>query len=266
MDATDSILLGGLFSMFSPLINYGLGHVHHNLSPWKYMYIFAGSITILWAVVIYFYLPPEPIHAKGFTKRERYIAVARLRGNNAGVRNTHIKLGQALEVLRDLRFWLVFFCAFCIMIANDPLSTYLPIIISGFGYTPLESLLLSMPAGAMAGICTLLSTWLAGRYSHRGWRTYLMGIFQVPIILASLLLWQLPPGNTAARLAGIYLLGDFASPYGVLMSLQAVNTAGYTKKTVTASGIFIGYCLGKSPASLRAGEDFCMQVFLRIHH
>lgn len=46
------------------------------------------------------------------------------------------------------------------------------------------------------------------------------------------------------RLGGIYLLASFASPYGILMSLQAVNAAGYTKKTVTSSGLFIGYCLG----------------------
>lgn len=230
--------------MFAPLINYGLGHVKDALSPWKYMYIFAGSITILWSVVMYFFLPPEPIRAKGFTERERYIAVARLRANNAGVRNTHIKSAQIFEVLYDLRFWTAFLTAFCIMVANGPLSTYMPIIISGFGYSPLNSLLLSMPAGAIAGLFTILSTWLAGRYSHRGWRTWLVIGFQMPIILGALLLWQLPQHNKGGRLGGIYLLASFASPYGILMSLQAVNAAGYTKKTVTSSGLFIGYCLG----------------------
>lgn len=181
--------------MFAPLINYGLGHVKDALSPWKYMYIFAGSITILWSVVMYFFLPPEPIRAKGFSERERYIAVARLRANNAGVRNTHIKSAQILEVLYDLRFWTAFLTAFCIMVANGPLSTYMPIIISGFGYSPLNSLLLSMPAGAIAGSFTILSTWLAGRYTHRGWRTWLVIGFQMPIILGALLLWQLPQHN-----------------------------------------------------------------------
>jgi sugar phosphate permease len=232
--------------MFAPLVNYGLGHIKDALSPWKYMYIFAGSITILWSLVILFFLPPEPIRARGFTERERYIAVARLRANNAGVRNTHIKPAQILEVVYDPRFWLVFLSAFSMMVANGPLSTYLPIIISGFGYSPLNSLLLSMPAGAVAGCFTLLSTWLAGRLSHRGWRTWLVAMFQMPIILASLLLWQLPPHNKAGRLAGIYLLAGFASPYGIVMSLQAANAAGYTKKSVTASGLFIGYCFGTS--------------------
>lgn len=247
MHPSNHLILAGFFSMFAPLINFGLGHIQDALSPWKYMYIFAGSITILWSAVIYFYLPPEPIHAKGFTKRERYIAVARLRDNNTGVRNIHLKPAQILEVLYDLRFWLAFLCAFSIMVANGPLSTYIPIIISGFGYTPLQSLLLSMPAGAVAGVFTLLATWLAGKFSHRGWRTYLVVVFQVPILLGSLLLWQLPPSNKAGRLGGLYVLASFAAPYGILMSLQAVNMAGYTKKSVTSSGLFIGYCLGNVP-------------------
>jgi hypothetical protein len=84
------------------------------------MYLVAGSITIIWSVVILFYMPPDPIRMKGLTDRERYIAVARMRTNNAGVRNTHFKWHQAIEVLLDIRFWLVFSMAFMMMIANGP--------------------------------------------------------------------------------------------------------------------------------------------------
>ncbi|KIW14853.1 hypothetical protein PV08_07638 [Exophiala spinifera] len=234
----------GFISMFAPLVNYGFGHVKAALSPWKYMYIFAGSLTVVWGIVILLFLPPEPIHAKGFTERERYIAVARLRVNNAGIRNSHLKPAQVLEALTDIKFWLVFFCAFCIMIANGPLSTYLPIIIAGFGYSPLNSLLLTMPAGFVAGTCTLLSTYLAGKLSRRGGRSYVVVLFQFLVILGALLMWRLPHSNKAGGLAGLYLLASFAAPYGVIMSLQAANTAGYTKKTVTSSGLFMGYCLG----------------------
>ena len=84
------------------------------------MYLVAGAITILWSVVILFFMPPDPIRMRGLTDRERYIAVARMRVNNAGVRNTHFKKEQAFEVLIDIRFWIVFAMAFMIMIANGP--------------------------------------------------------------------------------------------------------------------------------------------------
>ncbi|KIY67143.1 MFS general substrate transporter [Cylindrobasidium torrendii FP15055 ss-10] len=38
----------GLFSMFSGVVNYGISHSHGTLATWKYMYIFAGSWTMLW--------------------------------------------------------------------------------------------------------------------------------------------------------------------------------------------------------------------------
>jgi len=82
------------------------------------MYYFAGSLTIAWGLAICFILPPDPVRVRGFTERERYIMVARLRTNNSGVRNTHFKLNQIVELLTDTKFWLMFSIAFLSMIAN----------------------------------------------------------------------------------------------------------------------------------------------------
>lgn len=93
------------------------------------MYLFAGAITIVWGVALWWVLPPDPVRAKGFDDRQRYILVARLRSNNSGVRNTHFKGSQVLELLRDEKFWLMFAIAFLSMIANGPISTFVPLII-----------------------------------------------------------------------------------------------------------------------------------------
>jgi len=134
-------------SIFSPLINYAFGTVHGALSPWRYMYFFAGSITILWSGVVYYYLPPDPIRAKGFTEREHFIAVSRLQSNNSGVRNTYFKKEQMIELLFDLKFWVMFLMTLLAMFANAPVSTFTPLIISGFGFSTLNSLLLVVPVG-----------------------------------------------------------------------------------------------------------------------
>lgn len=239
----------GYVSAISPLINYGLGHITGGgLNSWQYMYIVAGAITILWAIVILFFLPPDPIRAKGFSDRERYIAVARMKENNSGVRNKHFKLEQALESLYDIKFWIVFSMAFLIMIANGPVSSFIPIIISGFGYNRLNSLLLTMPAGVVIGTIELSVPYLA--YKFPGIRTWLIAVCQCGTILASILLWQLPRSATGGLLFACYILASFGGAYAVLMGLQIANTAGYTKRSVTSSGIFVGYCLGRSCTSL----------------
>lgn len=69
-------------------------------------------------------------------------------------------------------------------------------------------------------------------------------ICQCVSALSSLLLWQLPLGNTGGLLFAVYILAFFGGSYAVLMGLQTANTAGYTKKSVAASWIFLGYCIG----------------------
>lgn len=130
-----------------------------------------SAVTIIWAIIIYFFLPPDPIRAKGFTDRERYIAVARMRVNNAGVRNTHFKMAQVFEALTDIRFWLMFSIAFLTMIANGPVSTFIPIIINSFGFSTLNSLLLTMPAGAVSGTIEILAPLAAYKIPRA--RTYM---------------------------------------------------------------------------------------------
>ncbi|KAK2812189.1 hypothetical protein FQN50_001547 [Emmonsiellopsis sp. PD_5] len=234
----------GYISIVSPLINFGLGHIKGALSPWKYMYLCAGSVTILWGIGILFLLPPDPIRAKGFNERERYIAVARLRSNNSGVRNTHFKIAQVKELLLDIKFWLIVLTAFLAMIANGPISTFSPIIIHSFGFDELTSLVLHTPSGFVAGTTMLILPYLAFKYSHKGIRSWLFVGAQVVTLTATLLLLCLPLDKTGGLLFGIYILPTMGAGYAVLMGLQIANIAGYTKRTLSASGLYIGYCLG----------------------
>ncbi|EHY54984.1 hypothetical protein HRR83_005758 [Exophiala dermatitidis] len=232
----------GYVSIVSPLINYGLGHIHGSLSPFRYMYIVAGALTVIWSVVILFFMPPDPIRAKGFNERERFIAVARLQINNTGVRNTHFKKEQVYELLVDIKFWLVFAMAFLILITNGPVSSFTPIIIASFGFNTLNSLLIMMPAGLIIGTIELAAPYIA--YKYRNVRAYMVVVCQLGTTLAALLLWLLPRSSTGGLLYGIYTLASYGGGYAVLMSMQIANTAGYTKRSVASSGMFVGYCLG----------------------
>lgn len=222
------------------------------------MYYFAGAITIVWGIVLWWVLPPDPVRAKGFTEREHYILVARLRSNNAGVRNTHLKVGQIVELLLDTKFWAVFGISFLSMIANAPISTFVPIIVNGMGFSRLNSLLLMMPCGAYAGTMQLLLPYLAYRFKNL--RAWLVVVAQTGTILAALLLWLLPMNATGGLLFAVFILPSVGAGYAVLMGMVIANTAGYTKKTVASSGIYIGYCLGKSSAALYTIWRRCLSL------
>lgn len=230
-----------MITLFSPLLNYGLGHIHGTLSPWRYMYIVGGVITILWAVVVYLFMPPDPIRAKGFTERERYIAVARLRVNNSGVRNTHFKMEHVKELLRDEKFWLMFAQAFLILIASGPVNTFTPIIIESFGFGLLNTLLLLIPLGAAGAILILGASYTA--YKVKNSRTLVMFFCELLVIMSCLILWRCE--SKGARLFAVYMLTAFSAAWAVGMGLSIANSAGYTKRVVASSAVYVGYCLGK---------------------
>lgn len=228
--------------MITPLINYGLGSIKSTTAPWKIMYYFPGSVTIAWGIAVWFILPADPISAAGLTPRERYIAVARIRSNNAGVRNTFIKADQIKELLVDLKFWLSFTMAMLIFFINGPVSTFVPTIIQGFGYSPLNSLLLTMPSGAVGGIANLAVTFVASK--RPGTRCWIASTMTLGSCLAAVLLWQLPLSQKGGLLFASTILPIGLAAYGLVLGLQLANTAGYTKRSASSAGVFAGFCIG----------------------
>lgn len=146
----------------------------------------AGALTIAWGIAVWWVLPPDPIRARSFKERERYILVARLRLNNAGVRNIHLEAGQIRELLLDLKFWTVFEIAFLSSIQNGPMSSFIPIIIQGMGFSGLNSLLLKIPSGASGCIMLLILPYLASKFKNMS--VWLFALAMSLTILASLLL------------------------------------------------------------------------------
>lgn len=228
--------------IMSILVNYGFGKIEGSLAPWKIMFLFAGAVTIVWGLLIPFILPADPISARGLTARERYIAVARIRSNNAGVRNTHIKLEQVREALTDLKFWLCFFFTVFALIVNGPTSSFIPIIIKGFGYGTFESLLLNLPAGVIVFLQILGISWLALRRPM--WRCWISIACQFVSTLAALLLWLLPRSDRGGLLFGVFTIGCGIPGYLIMLSTQLANTAGYTKRATSSAGIYVAYCVG----------------------
>jgi hypothetical protein len=62
---------------------------------------------------MFIFLPDSPVSAPGLTPRERRVAVERLRGNQTGVENKHLKPYQVLEAFMDYKLY-IFFMLGCV--------------------------------------------------------------------------------------------------------------------------------------------------------
>jgi hypothetical protein len=57
---------------------------------------------------MFIFLPDSPVNAPGLTPRERRIAVDRLRENQTGIENKHLKPKQVLEAFTDYKMYFFF--------------------------------------------------------------------------------------------------------------------------------------------------------------
>lgn len=115
--------------MVSGAINYGLGSAGGPLRPWKYMYLFAGGLTIAWAFVILLFLPISPLApGRYFSSEEREILSRRFQENPWGKDRMTLKRDQAIEALLDFKTWLYMLMAAAIYVSLEmgyPRKTYI---------------------------------------------------------------------------------------------------------------------------------------------
>lgn len=118
---------------------------------------------------MFIFLPDSPVSAPGLTPRERRVAVERLRENQTGVENKHLKPYQVLEAFMDYKLYIFFMLGcvseyYCILwshssalickgnIPNGGISNFGTLIIQGFGFSTL--------------VTTLMQVWLLSILAH----------------------------------------------------------------------------------------------------
>lgn len=72
------------------------------------MQLASGALCAAWGIIMFIFLPDSPVSAPGLTMRERRIAVERIRENQTGVENKHLKPYQILEAFMDYKLYMFF--------------------------------------------------------------------------------------------------------------------------------------------------------------
>ncbi|KAF2095306.1 MFS general substrate transporter [Rhizodiscina lignyota] len=233
-------------SFFGDLIAWGIGHGHGSLSPWKYMFITFGAFSVLWSVVLLFLLPDSPWTMKFLSERERRIIVLRVASNHTGIKSSHWKPKQVISALMDVQAWIFFAIAFLQSLPSGGLTTFNKLILTGLGYTNLESTIMSMPEHAIQ-LTSIIVAGIMGSYLKNS-RCVVMILFNIPPLVGSFLIYYEPTSHMHTRLAGVYILLTNTISYIMVMSLVASNFAGMTRKTTVAAGIFLFYSAGNLTA------------------
>jgi MFS family permease len=218
----------GVATAISPLINYGLGQIHGSLPSWKPIFLILGGITVLWSIVLFFFLPDNPMTSKHLTDAERQIAIRRLERNNAGTVSHEFNKSQFFEAFRDYKLYSCFFIVLLTGVPSGAIGTFGTIVINGFGFDHFDSLALTCPIGAITAISILGSGYITRKWKNT--RYLLIIICGLISITGTLICWFGPRDNRGLLFAGIFLIAVQVASGGIAVSLAASNMAGHTSK------------------------------------
>ncbi|MCJ1474920.1 hypothetical protein MMC13_003580 [Lambiella insularis] len=234
-----------LTQIFGGFLAYGVSFTHTKFASWRIFFIAIGAMTMIIGVVVAVFLPDSPVKAKRFTDAEKVAALMRVKDNQSGTQNSRIKKEQVFETFRDLRVWLVCLATILSSIPNGGLSNFSSILLTTFGYTSQQALVLATPGGAIGAVCVLLVGYLSDKWHDR---SVVMLICILPTILGAGLMIGLDPNgipqNKAGLLAASFLTGTFGAAFMLLLAWNASNIAGHSKKVTTNALTLVSFCLG----------------------
>ncbi|KIW64320.1 hypothetical protein PV04_09263 [Phialophora macrospora] len=231
--------------IFGSGVAYGASFTTSKFASWRIFFLIIGLITIITGFGVFMLLPDSPVKAVRFTEAEKVAALLRVKENQSGTQNAKLKRAQVMEAIKDVRVWLVFLSVLLTSIPNGGLSNFSSILLTTFGYTSQQALILNMPSGAVGIFIVLLSGYLSDRWNDR---SLVMLICLIPTIVAAGLMYGLDPEgipkNKGVLLFASYLSGTFGAAFMLLLAWNASNMAGHSKKVTANALTLVGFCTG----------------------
>jgi len=129
---------------------FGIFHLNNTrLHNWQYLFIIEGSLTILIAILAWFWLPAGPGSAWFLSHEEKVFAVQRIIKDNSawtshdfgrdGVERERLTRRDARETTRDWKLWFLLFFNICASVPSQAFSVFMPMVVQGLGYSSLDA-------------------------------------------------------------------------------------------------------------------------------
>lgn len=232
----------GLGAMVGGLLTFGIGQIK-TIAVWRAIYLILGGVTLLWGLLMFFWLPDDIMSAKRFTLEEKALLIGRGRLARTGIINRQIKWYQIREALIDPQVWILFFFMLLNETINGGIASFSKLIIKGLTGDALTTVALGIPFGAFQIFWILSGTYLASRVPN--FRTIVMFAYLIPTIIGICIMWKVShKTHKVGVLFGYYIVGSYVCSLVLALQMPATNLGGYTKRTTSVGLVFLAYCVG----------------------
>uniref|UniRef100_L2GF69 Major facilitator superfamily transporter n=1 Tax=Colletotrichum fructicola (strain Nara gc5) TaxID=1213859 RepID=L2GF69_COLFN len=243
----------GIGSMVGGILFYGVGQAD-GWDVWRIIFIICGGMTVIWGVVLFFFLPNNILTAKRYTVEQKALLIARSQSNKTGVFSSKIKPAQIKEAFKDIQIWLLFFYTLLNEIVNGGIANFGKLIVKGFTKDALLTTAYGIPYGAWVAFFIFTGPFCASKFKN--FRTIVMMTWVLPTLIAVSLFLKLDRDNKNGLLMAYYISPSFVGALVVALQMPAANVAGYTKRVTSTAFVFLAYCVGNiiGPQAFLASE------------
>jgi len=112
----------GVAGICGGLLAYGIARGFENkkegIVAWKVLFLVTGLVTVVVGVIFLWIIPDNQLNARWLSRKDRLLAIERIRINQQGIGNRTFKIYQLKEALLDPLTWAFVFYALMATIPN----------------------------------------------------------------------------------------------------------------------------------------------------
>jgi MFS family permease len=201
-------------------------------TPWQWILLVEGVITIGIGVIVLIALPPVPERVRwGFSADEKRLAVIRTRSAN-NTPNATFRWHQVSKTLASppLYTYAIIFSAN--QIALNAQSSFLPAIVKGMGYSGSQAQLMTVPIFACAFVTVLAGGFISDRIRRHG---YCIAFCSTISIVGYVMLIASPKNNTVRYIGACIAAAGQYPITNMVLAWLAFNTRAYTDRATAST-------------------------------
>ncbi|KAK0241548.1 MFS general substrate transporter [Armillaria nabsnona] len=226
------------FAVIADLILYSIGTLEYSrpdVEAWRYMSYFLGGLTILVGCLCLYFLG-TPTEVPWLDRGEKQMANTRVLANQGGHDVTVPNEGLFIPVEFQLPPR--------IFVITLGLQTFGSIINQSFGFTSLQVILYTIPKNVLSVTIFVVVGVITSRWNNL--RLIIMALGTIPgfIGVLGLSLIETTESTKWTKWGMYFMVTPFVLGLFLAWLLIPSNVPGRTKRTVTSSFTFIGYCVG----------------------
>lgn len=156
-------------SAFGGILAFGLTQINTpSFAGWRWLFAVEGAITILVVPAFWFVFPTSPTEAWFLTEDDKRLMKARYDNDPTWGHDDPFEWSECFKAFKDPKWYAHFIYQFSINISLYGLTTFMPAIVRGLGYSGVQANLMTVPIFICALVFFLVLAYFSDKTGYRG--------------------------------------------------------------------------------------------------